>query len=70
MGTVASPWLREAGGPFRAEMVLISSDSPGVVSSGFHAVAADFHVAPAAGVVLAGVDEQPAARVTGAASEH
>jgi|CZKS01.1.fsa_nt_gi hypothetical protein len=41
----------------------------GVESSGFHAVAADFHVAPAAGLVLAGVQEEPAAGLAGAASE-
>src|ERR1022692_4387747 len=41
----------------------------GVESSGFHAVAADFHVASAAGLVLAGVQEEPAAGLAGAALE-
>ncbi len=34
---------------------------PGFESAGFHAIAAEFHVAPAASVVFAGVDEEPAA---------
>src|SRR5579859_5074885 len=33
----------------------------GFEAAGLHAVAADLHVAPAAGVVLAGIEEQPAA---------
>ena len=41
----------------------------GVESSGFHAIAANFHVAPAAGLVLAGVEEKPAAGLAGAAAE-
>src|SRR6201986_2038815 len=40
-----------------------------VKSASFHPVAADFHVAPTAGAILAGIEEEPAAGFAGAAPE-
>ena len=44
----------------------------GFEATGFHAVPAELHVAPAAGVVFAGVEKEPAALrvVTGAQALH
>lgn len=39
------------------------------MEAGFVAVAADFHVAPAAGVIFAGVEEEPSAGGAGAGPE-
>ena len=41
----------------------------GFEATGFHAVAAELHVAPAAGVVFAGVEKKPAASVAGAGAK-
>ncbi len=59
---------RDLGHPYRTECAIelrTKIDRSGFVlgfeAAGFHAVAADFHIAPAAGVILAGIEEQPAA---------
>jgi hypothetical protein len=44
------------------------SNGAGVEAASFHSIAADLHVAPAAGVVFAGVEEEPAAGLGGAAA--
>src|SRR5450631_2100137 len=71
---VTAPRLRRSPGGDVARAVTISANCiwrlPGLVSGvesvGLHSISADSHVAPAAGMVLAGVEKQPSAAFAGA----
>ena len=49
-------------------MVFEFHGGEGLEAAGFDAIAADFHVAPAASAIFAGVDEEPAAVLGSAAA--